>query len=171
MKTIEDIEKIVKNAVSNDCYAVSIEKRVFLGDKLKDENSEIAKAKKNLDDAKTYYDMCCADYLLQTSIGSDQVAIFLSALKTYVRETGEVAFAEWLSLNNMCTFDDVFADTANRVWARLMDLHADYVRARKLANTQKKSAERARAEAKASLANLRAAGLSLDDIIALAKEQ
>lgn len=167
MRTEEQLQEELLNGFTKLCKGVSDEKQEFVKLQLKDESSELSKlaaAKKAAADA---YDRAEGAYLLQTSVGDSQYVVVLKAVAQYATAKNDKGFLMWIRDNNkLSSINELVADTPTKLLRFLNRLYKSYADGRLAANERKAAIAAEKAAAAKAIADLKASGMSIDEILA-----
>lgn len=166
MKTEEEVQNVLANSFEKLCEGVYNEKQEFIKLQLKDESSDLSKLAAEKKAASDRYDKAEDAYLLQTSVGSSQYVVVLKAVAQFATAKGDKGFLVWIRDNNkLSSINELVADTPTKLLRFINRLYKSYTDGRLAANEKKAAAAAAKEAAAKAIADLKASGLSIDEIL------
>lgn len=167
MLTKEQLERVIFSEFETLCAGVAASKSEFVTAQLDDPKSGLSVKYAAKKAAADEYKKAENAYLLQTSVGETQTLVLLKAAARFATEKIDKGFLLWLQSNGvLLSVDEVVTDTPTRLLSWLNNTFDAYIRGKKEAINKKKAGEEKKAAALAAVEELKASGLSLDEVIA-----
>lgn len=167
MRTNEEIQSVLFNEFSTLCDGINVTKQVFVNAQLDvaDSDLSIAYAKKKA--AADAYKKAENAYLLGTSLGESQALVLLKAAARFAEEKADKGFLLWLQANGiLLSVSEVVSDTPTRLLSWINNTFESYVSGKREAMSKKKASEEKKKAGLSAIDELKASGLSLEEIIA-----
>lgn len=165
--TDEEVQSILSTEFDDLCKGISDEKKEFVSSQLEDKGSELTKLAAAKKIAADKYKAAENAYLLRTSVGDSQYIVLLKAAAFFATLKEDKGFLMWVKANSVLnSVNEVVTDTSTRLLSWLNASYEAYVRGRKEASNKKAAAAAAKAARAKALADLKASGISLDEILA-----
>lgn len=167
MKKDEEIQSVLFKKFEDVCKGLSDVKTEFVDAQIDNKETELSKLAAAKKAAADNYKAAENAYLLQTSVGETQYLVVLKAVAEFATLKEDKGFLLWVKANNVLeSINEVVADTPTRLLSWINASYDSYVKGRKEANNKKAAAAAAKAARAKALADLKASGVSLEEILA-----